>query len=366
MALPSAQLGSMSSLSGPSYVPTVVLAPKEEKYWKKALASILTQVAAGAATQGLTNTMQRDNAAEFGETPATGWDKVWQGPKVDKNEAVRRRESAKQDERLLASAKLQLGLGDIAAAESRTNREAAVQNNERAASDRRMSWYEEMAAKTRGNTADNRWDDARQEGADARALARLDKQIEAEEPYRKSQIGVNEAQTKRYNAEADWNKQLMEGALGGKGGKDSKAPSSAGADERARAFAERNNLNDKQSAVQRRLQDTERYPTYDQLFPKEPAKERYPVGQGGGVYVPPTDGARVPPAGSAEAVSPTTVQDAAPREFMRDLFSSLPPVDEASALYRIQRLREAMRFQKPEQAARSQAEIDLLIKKFSR
>lgn len=351
MALPSAQLGSMSSLSGPSYVPTVVLPPKEEKYWKRALASVLTQMAAGAATQGVSNAMQRDYATDVGEKPAGFWDKAVSGPKVSEKEYTRRQTEKKADERLLANAQLQLGLGDIAAAENRINREAAVQNNDRAASDRRMSWYEEMAAKTRANTADNRWDDARQEGADAKALKRLEQQIEAERPYRESQIGVNKAQTERYNAETEWNRQLMQGALGG--GKKAAEGSGVPVDERAKAFAERNNLTPKQQAVQERLKDTSKYPTAEQILDR--AQSTAPS-QPAAAFGP---GAGIGPGYSAPNASADVSQ-------LKQFFNELAaPRDPRGAQLRILFLEGQLPRQDPQTQAATMQEIQSLRQRFN-
>lgn len=83
MALPSAQLGQLPGMNGPSYIPTVVV-PKEPKFWERILLQTLAQAAGNVASQGITNEMSRDYAdTKAGEKPATAWDKFWQGPTVN-------------------------------------------------------------------------------------------------------------------------------------------------------------------------------------------------------------------------------------------------------------------------------------------
>lgn len=99
MALPSAQLGSLASLNVPSYIPTTVV-PKEQAMWKQLLMSVLAQTAGKVAGQGVENAMSRDSAAEFGQTPATGFDKLVSGPKVNERQAtsLRAERSAKESQ----------------------------------------------------------------------------------------------------------------------------------------------------------------------------------------------------------------------------------------------------------------------------
>ena len=79
MALPSAQLGSMTSLNVPSGMPTVVTQPKE-KYWQKILAQALAGAAGQAATQGVSNAMSKDYGSQMGEKDAGFWQRVGTGP----------------------------------------------------------------------------------------------------------------------------------------------------------------------------------------------------------------------------------------------------------------------------------------------
>ena len=79
MGLPSAQLGSLPSMNLPTSIPTIGV-QKSPKIWQQALMQILTQTAGNVVQQGIGNAMSRD----YSEDPATGWQKLLSGPKVDK------------------------------------------------------------------------------------------------------------------------------------------------------------------------------------------------------------------------------------------------------------------------------------------
>lgn len=85
MGLPSAQLGSLPSVNVPSSVP-VVGVQKSPKIWQQALLNILTQTAGAAATQGIGNVMSQD----YAEDPATGWEKLTKGPRMDKSQKMQK------------------------------------------------------------------------------------------------------------------------------------------------------------------------------------------------------------------------------------------------------------------------------------
>ena len=118
MALPSAQLGSMTSLNVPSGMPTVVTQPKE-KYWQKILAQALAGAAGQAATQGVSNAMSRDYAADAGGTNAPFWDKLVGGPAMPADQYKQ-----------LAATKAQMGLQDLAAADTRRGQEYHAQQSD--------------------------------------------------------------------------------------------------------------------------------------------------------------------------------------------------------------------------------------------
>jgi hypothetical protein len=62
MALPTAQLGQMSNINVPSYVPLTVV-PKKQSVWEQALASFLVNMAGQAGGQAVQNVMAKDTAA---------------------------------------------------------------------------------------------------------------------------------------------------------------------------------------------------------------------------------------------------------------------------------------------------------------
>lgn len=102
MALPSAQLGQLPSLNMPGSIPTIQV-QKEPKAWEKALLSILAGTASNVLSQGVANSMERENAAEFGATPASGFDKFWHGAAVDDRAATERRTRATEEKKLAST-----------------------------------------------------------------------------------------------------------------------------------------------------------------------------------------------------------------------------------------------------------------------
>jgi hypothetical protein len=94
MALPGAQLGSLPSMSMPSYVP-VHQVHKEPKAWEKALLAVLANVAGNVASQGVANVMQPDYAPT--EKAGLG-EKFMSGPRIPAARAQEmERQSIEQD-----------------------------------------------------------------------------------------------------------------------------------------------------------------------------------------------------------------------------------------------------------------------------
>lgn len=130
MALPSAQLGALSSLNGPSYVPTVVV-PKEPKYWEKILMQTLANAGSQVVSQGISNTMSKDYAdTTAGEKPNTGFSKFWQGPKVgEKEHAMRASDKRFAKETEFADSRLQKQLDAAAGMETKRQSFQREQSN---------------------------------------------------------------------------------------------------------------------------------------------------------------------------------------------------------------------------------------------
>lgn len=91
MALPTAQLGAMANLNTPSYVPVQVI-PRQPTIWQQALASFLTNTAGDVGQRLVTNEMEPEHAAEFGQTPTSGWDRLMHGAAVNDKEAAQMRD----------------------------------------------------------------------------------------------------------------------------------------------------------------------------------------------------------------------------------------------------------------------------------
>lgn len=91
MALPTAQLGSLANLNTPSYVPLQVI-PRQPTIWQQALASFIGNTADTVGQKLATNELESEHADEFGQTPATGWDRLVHGATVNDKEAAQMRD----------------------------------------------------------------------------------------------------------------------------------------------------------------------------------------------------------------------------------------------------------------------------------
>ena len=89
MALPTAQLGQLGTMSMPYSIPTYEVGPS---IWEKALGALLVNTATGAAQHGMDNVFAHDNAKEFGQAPASTWQRLLHGPTIDDRTATQRRE----------------------------------------------------------------------------------------------------------------------------------------------------------------------------------------------------------------------------------------------------------------------------------
>lgn len=215
-ALPSAQLGSMSSLNVPSYIPTVAV-QKEPKVWERALLQLLTSAGSAAIRQGVQNAMQPDQAADFGEKPNTGLQSFIKGPKVDRAEAMRRRgdESATAREQFrLDSDNARLGQQEEAALRRliEGNAQAEVMQGRQAGDAQRL---EELRARNELGREDVRY-------GNEQALARLRSQLDQGDPYRAAGAKNLDAQTLLHTHQADRVKlqdEMTKDAMSPKGGK---------------------------------------------------------------------------------------------------------------------------------------------------
>lgn len=127
MALPTAQLGQLGTMSMPYSIPTYEKGPN---IWEKALSALLVNTASGVAQQGTQNLMSHENAGEFGQQPASTWQRLIGGPTVSDQAATQRRgqaftgrEAAKQ--RVFEGDQTQLGL-DARAAQSDADAQNAM------------------------------------------------------------------------------------------------------------------------------------------------------------------------------------------------------------------------------------------------
>lgn len=102
MALPTAQLGQLSSINLPNYAPS---SQKRPSIWSGVLANILASAGTNAADSVASNEFSRDYATQQGQDEATGWDKLLHGPTVNaqqnaqlNSEAAAREQLATKDQ----------------------------------------------------------------------------------------------------------------------------------------------------------------------------------------------------------------------------------------------------------------------------
>lgn len=216
MALPTAQLGQMASINVPSFVPTQVI-DKRPKLWEQALMQMLAQAGTQAATSMVGNTFARDNASEFGEKNATGFDKLLHGAAVDDKTAAQRRQIAATDRadirnitargnenRLNNANKLIEEAARINAQTDIAGMNNDVQSRELDIQSAKMGQADKLAAL--GVKRDNLIEQIKHE----QALQRERVKLAAEEPYRTSQITENNARTALLAEQTSSAKQIRE------------------------------------------------------------------------------------------------------------------------------------------------------------
>lgn len=221
MALPTAQLGQMSSINMPSHMPTV-LVPRQPRLWEQALAQILTQAAGQAVGQGIKNTMSGEYASEFGKTPNTGLKKFLYGSAIPQEEASRLRAA---DER----SALEQYILDSRQAQERTAQDAALERQMAGDTSAEMRALDAAASarnlenlRSQNNLTETR-ERISGEGDVRERLARIEKQLMS--PLEESQAGYYRARTEAERADAaakgtgtDLLRQRLEESKG-KGGK---------------------------------------------------------------------------------------------------------------------------------------------------
>lgn len=216
MALPTAQLGSMTTLNVPTGRGVVV---KPTPLWQQALMQILAGTVGDIAKTGVSNVMSRDYATEAGQTPAGTWDRLLHGPQVSEADIRQMRTEKGAEGRL---------------AKELTSREALARMSEEGANARQKSSQEFTGSEnqkgrefTAGEGEKSREfsayeSEAQREAAallagqsEAAAERRLREQIAAEAPTREALAGHYNAQTAQINQLLETMKQLTAGKTPG-------------------------------------------------------------------------------------------------------------------------------------------------------
>jgi hypothetical protein len=195
MALPTAQLGQLGTMSMPYSIPTYEKGPS---IWEKALASFLVSAAGQAAEKGTENLMSRDYASEFGEDPAKGFGRLM-GPKVGEREAVRRR--AEEEGMMMKNFEL----------DSQRVREQAARDDQSRRDMRQFSHAGDLQDQQDTSAlqrvyAGNQGDMARNDQAaeSARELTILKSILEGEDPGNQAQTRYHNAMATKATGDAEW------------------------------------------------------------------------------------------------------------------------------------------------------------------
>ncbi len=249
MALPSAQLGQMSTLNAPSSVGLQVVR-KEPKAWQTALMAILENAASSVASHGVQNYMSKDYATQNGQKDSSGFNKFWNGPQV----------TQQQNEQLSAqkAAATQAGLDrelhqkalDQQYLNSLNSQELERQRNQQQGQYQTGSLEQQAAS----------LDAEKRHQAAMEYLAQLtsDRQL----PGQQAQVGDINSQIALRTAEAQKAQlanQIMQKALGG-------GQTQQGINPDVKNFVAP--PSPRQQAVQQRLQNTSKYPTADMYMQK--------------------------------------------------------------------------------------------------
>jgi len=206
MALPTAQLGQLGTMSMPYSIPTYEKGPS---IWEKALASFLVSAAGQAAEKGTENLMSRDYASEFGEDPAKGFGRLM-GPKVGEREAVRRR----AEEESMAMKNFELDsqrVREQAARDDQSRRDTMQFSHAGDLQDQQdTSALQRVYAGNQGDMARND-----QAAESARELTILRSILDGEDPGNQAQSRYHNAMAGKAESEAEFTRSILNRGQGG-------------------------------------------------------------------------------------------------------------------------------------------------------
>jgi hypothetical protein len=202
MSLQSAPLGQLPSMSMPYSIPQQYAKPAS--IWQQALANLLTSAAGTVATQGAQNLLSQDHAAEFGQTPRSGFGRLMQ-PVVSDKEAAQLREQQFMGNQAENTRQFQSEQDDLnrMAAENLAGKAqdatAFNQSNEQAANayQRQLS---DIEAQRRLQT----------EIGGRETNTRLEAQLRAQDPEALARGGLYKAEGQKYSKEADFTQHMLD------------------------------------------------------------------------------------------------------------------------------------------------------------
>ncbi len=203
MALPTAQLGQLSNINVPSYVPTTVI-PKKQSILEQALLAFLMNTAGNAGGQLVQNVMAPDYAPEGQKRAFLG--KLVQGPTTTRqeSEATKAREfsagqsqldreaAMKRHTEQIGAQQFLAGLGHRAAA---TNTQAEIASNEKIAGMKGRQSLEQLQRQLTGET-----ENLERSRANAVEIIKLKEMLGL--PKTEAEIGLMQAQAEKLRTEA--------------------------------------------------------------------------------------------------------------------------------------------------------------------
>lgn len=201
MSLQSAPLGQLPSMSMPYSIPRYEKGPS---LWEKALGALLVNAAGTAADKATANVMSSDNAAEFGQTPRTGFGRLLD-PVVGDKEAAQLREQRFQSGESKLGREFQTGQHQLSNEEAQAAAEVAARNAQLLEGQRLQGGLDEQmirdlnarerTAQELSGNAQNLW---------------LKQELESQSPETLARTDYLKAQARHSGAQADFSTQLLD------------------------------------------------------------------------------------------------------------------------------------------------------------
>lgn len=201
MSLQSAPLGQLPSMSMPYSIPRYEKGPS---LWEKALGALLVNAAGTVADKATTNVMSSDNAAEFGQTPRTGFGRLLD-PVVGDKEAAQLREQRFQSGESKLGREFQTGQHQLSNEETQAAAEVAARNAQLLEGQRLQGGLDEQMIRD----LNARERTAQELSGNAQNL-RLKQELENQSPETQARTGLYKSQGGHYDSQAAFERHMLD------------------------------------------------------------------------------------------------------------------------------------------------------------